>query len=38
VVVFDKPVRGIAPATLPAADSLSDLSGSQTFTSVGYGA
>jgi Trypsin len=38
VVVFDKPIRGIAPATLPAADSLSDLSGSQTFTAVGYGA
>jgi secreted trypsin-like serine protease len=38
VVVFDRPVRGIAPATLPAADSLSDLSGSQTFTAVGYGA
>ena len=38
VVVFDKPVRGIAPATLPAADSLSNLSSTQTFTSVGYGA
>jgi hypothetical protein len=38
VVVFDRPVRGIDPATLPAADSLSDLSGSQTFTPVGYGA
>ena len=35
VVVFDKPVKGIAPATLPEAGSLSGLSGSQTFTSVG---
>jgi V8-like Glu-specific endopeptidase len=38
VVVFDKPVKGITPAKLPAAGSLSALSGSQTFTSVGYGA
>jgi len=38
VVVFDKAVKGIAPARLPAADSLSGLSGGQTFTSVGYGA
>ena len=38
VVVLDKPVRGIDPAELPEADSLSNLSGSQTFTSVGYGA
>jgi secreted trypsin-like serine protease len=38
VVVFDKPVRGIAPARLPTAGSLSDLSGRQTFTAVGYGA
>jgi secreted trypsin-like serine protease len=38
VVVLDKPVRGITPAKLPTANSLSDLSGSQTFTSVGYGA
>jgi len=38
VVVFDKPVRGIMPALLSQADSLSSLSGSQTFTSVGYGA
>ena len=38
VVVFDKPIRGITPALLPEAGSLSDLSGSQTFTSVGYGA
>lgn len=38
VIVFDKPIKGIVPARLPAADSLSDLSGSQQFTSVGYGA
>ena len=38
VVVFDKPVKKITPARLPAAGSLSDLSGSQQFTSVGYGA
>ncbi len=38
VVVFDKPIKGIVPARLPAADSLSDLSGDQQFTSVGYGA
>jgi secreted trypsin-like serine protease len=38
VVVLDKPVRGIASAELPEADSLSNLSGSQQFTSVGYGA
>jgi V8-like Glu-specific endopeptidase len=38
VVVFDKPIKGITPARLPAALSLSKLSGSQQFTSVGYGA
>ena len=38
VVVFDKPVRGITPAALPKPGSLSNLSSSQTFTSVGYGA
>jgi hypothetical protein len=38
VVVFDKPVKGILPAELPTAGSLADLSGSQQFTSVGYGA
>jgi secreted trypsin-like serine protease len=38
VVVLDKAVNGIAPARLPAAGSLSALSGSQQFTSVGYGA
>ncbi len=38
VVVFDKPIRGITPAQLPAAGSLSTLQGTQQFTSVGYGA
>ncbi len=38
VVVFDKPIKGITPASLPGEDSLSELSGSQQFTSVGYGA
>jgi secreted trypsin-like serine protease len=38
VVVFDKPIKGITPARLPAANSLSALQGSQQFTSVGYGA
>jgi secreted trypsin-like serine protease len=38
VVVLDKAVKGITPARLPAADSLSNLSSSQLFTSVGYGA
>jgi hypothetical protein len=38
VVVLDKNVRGITPAHLPEAGSLSGLSGSQQFTSVGYGA
>ena len=38
VVVFDKPIKGIVPALLPAEDSLSNLEGSQQFTSVGYGA
>lgn len=38
VVVFDKAVKGITPARLPAAGSLSKLSSSQMFTSVGYGA
>jgi hypothetical protein len=37
-VVLDKAVKGIAPAELPAAGSLSTLSSTQTFTSVGYGA
>jgi secreted trypsin-like serine protease len=38
VVVLGKAVKGITPAKLPAAGSLSGLSGSQQFTSVGYGA
>lgn len=38
VVVLDKEVKGIEPARLPTAGSLSTLSGSQAFTSVGYGA
>ena len=38
VVVLDKAVKGIAPARLPRAGSLSALSGSQQFTSVGFGA
>jgi V8-like Glu-specific endopeptidase len=38
IVVLDKAVNGISPAKLPAAGSLSGLSGSQQFTSVGYGA
>ncbi|MEA2132711.1 MAG: hypothetical protein QOC68_620, partial [Solirubrobacteraceae bacterium] len=38
VVVLDHAVKGITPATLPKANSLSSLSGSQQFTSVGYGA
>jgi secreted trypsin-like serine protease len=38
VVVLDRAVRGITPALLPEAGSLSSLPGSQTFTSVGYGA
>jgi V8-like Glu-specific endopeptidase len=38
VVVLDKEVKGIAPATLPTAGSLSNLPSNQLFTSVGYGA
>jgi V8-like Glu-specific endopeptidase len=38
VVVLDKAPKGITPARLPAAGSLSGLSGDQQFTSVGYGA
>jgi V8-like Glu-specific endopeptidase len=38
VVAFDKAVRGITPAALPAAGSLSGVSSTQRFTSVGYGA
>jgi V8-like Glu-specific endopeptidase len=38
VVVFDRPIKGITPARLPAAGSLANLSATQQFTSVGYGA
>jgi V8-like Glu-specific endopeptidase len=38
VVVLDRAIKGITPALLPEADSLSNLSPTQTFTSVGYGA
>ena len=38
VVTLDKAVKGIQPAPLAAAGSLSALSASQTFTPVGYGA
>ena len=36
--MFDRAIKGITPARLPAAGSLSGLSCTQTFTSVGYGA
>ena len=38
VVVLDRAVKGITPARLPKAGSLSTLPGTQQFTSVGYGA
>ena len=38
VVVLDRAVKGITPALLPRAGSLSGLSATQQFTSVGYGA
>jgi V8-like Glu-specific endopeptidase len=38
VVVLDKAVSGIAPASLPQAGSLGKLPKNQKFTSVGYGA
>jgi V8-like Glu-specific endopeptidase len=38
VVVFDKPVKGITPARLPAAGSLDSLQPGDPITSVGYGA
>ncbi|MEO5749026.1 MAG: trypsin-like serine protease [Ornithinibacter sp.] len=38
VVVFEEAINGITPAQLPEADSLSDLSTRERFTSVGYGA
>jgi secreted trypsin-like serine protease len=37
VVVFDKPINGIAPARLPTAGQFNSLGGSQKFTAVGYG-
>ena len=37
VVVLDKPVKGITPARLPAADSLSSLRVNDPFTVAGYG-
>jgi hypothetical protein len=42
VVTFDKPIKGIAPAALPTAGVLDDMSSAgtlaaQTFTDVGYG-
>jgi hypothetical protein len=38
VVVLDRAVRGITPARLPQAGSLSQLPSDQQFTPVGYGA
>jgi hypothetical protein len=38
VVVLDHPITTIAPARLPAANSLAGLRGGEQFTSVGYGA
>ncbi len=38
VVVFDKPIPGITPATLPTTNALSALQSTQPFISVGYGA
>jgi V8-like Glu-specific endopeptidase len=38
VVVLDREVKGLTAARLPAAESLSNLPGTQQFTSVGYGA
>lgn len=38
VVVLDKAVKGITPARLPAAGSLSKIDPDTRFTSVGYGA
>jgi hypothetical protein len=38
VVVFDKAVKGITPARLPAAGSLGSLTSGSPITSVGYGA
>ena len=38
VVVLDKAVKGITPASLPKKNSLSKLPSNQSFTAVGYGA
>lgn len=38
VVVLNKAIKGITPAQLPDASSLSSLTSTQRFTSVGYGA
>jgi secreted trypsin-like serine protease len=38
VVVLDQPVQGINPASLPAANSLTDLAHGAKVTSAGYGA
>jgi len=38
VIVLDQAVKGITPARLPKAGSLSNLPKDQQFTSVGYGA
>jgi hypothetical protein len=38
VVVLDEAVKGITPARLPTAGSLSNLSAGTRFTAVGYGA
>lgn len=37
VVVFDQPVKGIAPARLPRAGQFDSLPHDQAFTAVGYG-
>jgi hypothetical protein len=37
VVVFDKPIKGISPARLPALGQLDNLPKDQKFTPVGYG-
>jgi hypothetical protein len=37
VVVFDKPIKGIAPAALPGAHQFDTLVQGQRFTAVGYG-
>ena len=37
VVVFDKPIKGIAPARLPTRGQFDNLPHNQQFTAVGYG-